>query len=129
VNQIERNGKIRISRIEIQNVVGSPSGNAVEEFFSQVSVRINYTDAISPLDVLTDQISKQRCLSSSSFSYRVKMLPAIRARNTERRFASPNSALSDVSGLIIHVPNRIPTPASHDIEDDDDIRYVDEPSG
>ena len=50
--QVETNGIFQITRIEIHEMVSSMGRNVVQEFFCQITMRIDETNTVAQLNVL-----------------------------------------------------------------------------
>jgi len=92
---VQSDGKLKITGIEICQVVGSVWWNVVQQFFGQIAVGINDTDSMSERDVLNDEIPQESRLAGPSFSDDVNVLTLINGRYAKRPRVAPNFALSD----------------------------------
>jgi len=53
---VQSDGKFKIARIEIHQMVGALGRNVVQQFLGQVAVGVNDPDSMAKGDVLNDQI-------------------------------------------------------------------------
>ena len=106
--QIQGDGEFQVGRIEIDQVVGAPAGNVVQQFLGQVAVRVNQADTVPERDVLDNHVPQQGCLSRTRFTDDVNVLPQIRQGNPEGNLLSPVLAHTDkmVSWFMVAEFNR-----------------------
>lgn len=96
-DQIEADGEVEIARIEIHQVVGPVRGNAIEQFFGEVAVRIDQANPVASGEMLHDQIAEERRLSRAGFTDEVKMLALVEQGKADRLPAAPNLLCADDS--------------------------------
>jgi hypothetical protein len=75
--QVKSNGKFNVARIEIYQMVSTFGRNVIQQFFGQITMRVNQSNAVPKLDVLQDQIAEQCSFARTSFSNDVDMLPLV----------------------------------------------------
>ena len=78
--QIEADGEVNITRIEIHHIIRSVRWNVVQQFLRQVSVRINQTNTMSKGDMLEDEIAQKRRFPGTRLSDDVYVLPLVCGR-------------------------------------------------
>lgn len=102
--QIEPDGVIKVSRVEIDSLLGPHGRDVIEQFLRQITMRVDETDAVALLDELEDEIAQERRLPGTRFSDDVGVVAGIAQLKTERRFtAAPRLPHADVKILFSHV--------------------------
>jgi phage-related tail fiber protein len=76
-------------------MIGARGRYVVQEFLSQITVRVDHANAMSIRNVLDNQIAQKRGLSRTSFTDDVNMLALILGRNAKRPEITPALALAD----------------------------------
>src|SRR5579859_7035642 len=87
--QIEADRMPQIGRIEIGHVFDTSAWNVIKDFSSQIAVRVNDADTVARLDVLENQVAKQRCLTSAGFSNGVEVMSPIFGKKNKGHFLPP----------------------------------------
>jgi len=85
----------------------------VEKFFGQVAVRVDDADALTGLDILENQIAKERRLASPGFADHVDVLTPVGTSKAERFSPAPNISHSRLNDVIAHFLNQTSTPSFH----------------
>jgi hypothetical protein len=100
---VQPDGKLKITRIEICQVVGTMRGDVVQQFLRQVAMRVDNPDSMSTSDVLNDQVPQERRLAGTSFSDDVNVLALVGGRYAKRPRVAPSFSLSDYDiWFVIH---------------------------
>jgi hypothetical protein len=100
---IQANGEFEITRIEIYQVIRPSRRNVVQQFLSQVAVRVNHPDAMSKSDMLDDHIPQQCGLAGASFADDVDVLPLVGDQYAKRLGITPAFAFPDGDEwLVVH---------------------------
>ena len=93
--QIEGDGEFQVRRIKINQMIGSPARDVIQQFLGQIAVRVNQADAMPQRDVLDDHVSQHRGLAGTGFADDINVLPQIRQGNAERNGVPPNFLCAD----------------------------------
>jgi hypothetical protein len=100
---VQSDGKFKITRIEIYEMVGALRRDVMQQFLGQVAVGVNYPDSVAKGDMLNDQIPEERGLSGARFSDDVYVLSLVSGRYAKRLRVAPTFAVSDDDGwFVIH---------------------------
>src|SRR4051812_18051370 len=103
IQGIESNRVVQVSRVKVNEIVGSSRWNMIEQFLGQITVGIDQADAVAGGDVLHDQIPEQRSFSRACFSDHINVVTAIRRGDAEKRgLAAPTLSISNVVCLFLH---------------------------
>ena len=105
---IQANRKFQITGIKIDEVIRPIWRNVIQEFFSQVTMRINEGNAVSQCNVLNNQIAQQRGFARTGFSDDVDVLPLVGSRNAERHARAPELSLSDDDEWLFRLQSQPP---------------------
>lgn len=100
--QIQADGVVEVSGIEINQVVGTGRRNVIQKYFGQITMRINHADTVPGLYVLKGQIAQQRRLAHAGLSDDVKMLALVVWRNAKNSGCAPGVILANDDVLIVH---------------------------
>jgi hypothetical protein len=84
----------------------------VEDFFREVAMRIDETDAFAGSDVPQNQIAKKCALPHTTFTDQKQMLAPIRSTDAERVCPAPDTPMTNMADAIRinHAPEPNPRP-------------------
>src|SRR3989344_8093280 len=77
---------IKISGIEIDDVVDARGWYVVEDFFNRIAVRVNKGHPVACLNILDDHVLDHGCFAHAGFSYNIDMPAAVICFNTKSDF-------------------------------------------
>lgn len=86
--------KFPVAGVEVDDVVGSPSRNIVQDFFGEVTVGIDQSASLPIFDVAYKKIFEQGGFARAGLANEVDMLAAVGVSKKKRLCAAPNIALS-----------------------------------
>ena len=88
--EIQTDGMLQVRRIEVNQIVGAPGRNVVQEFIGQIAVRIDEPDPVTGGDLLDDQIAEQCAFADTGFAKGVKVLPLAGCVEAKQLFSAPS---------------------------------------
>src|SRR5437868_6260575 len=101
MQQIKSDGVPEVCGIEIHHVIGSPGRNQVQDFFNQITMRIDQTNTTPRFDILNDHVSKQCCFPGARLADQIDMVPSIFRLNPEE-FVTPIESSAEDQAVTWH---------------------------
>jgi hypothetical protein len=98
---VHADGVFKIAWVEIREMVSPLRWNVVQQFFGQVTVRINHANAMPERNVLDDQISQKGSLAGAGLSNDIYMLSLILNGNAKTLGITPAFALSNDDAWVV----------------------------
>ena len=101
--QVQSHRMFKIGGIEIDDVVGSPRRDQIEDFLSEIAVRIQDGDAVTGFDILCDQTFQETRFSRARLADKICVLHAVGQPKAEGLLPSPNVPFADANEMILRL--------------------------
>ena len=98
--RIEGNGKVEITRVEVNQMICPMGRQVMQEFLREVTMGIDNGNPVALLDVLEDEVPQQSGFSRTRFPNDVSVKTRILRMDDEGDFPAPNGAVTNDEGVI-----------------------------